>query len=74
VVIARITEQGLTSIAVLVVLLWTCVIGERMIVHNASAGAAQTLIAMRALKLKNRQEPVAAPVRRAHPRRRTSVG
>jgi hypothetical protein len=71
--VAKITGQGLTSIAILVALLWTCAIGERVIVGRATAGAAQVMRAMRELRLKNRREPVATPPR---PRRiqRVEVG
>lgn len=61
VAIAKITGQGLTSIAVLVALLWACVIGERVLARRANAGAAQVYEAMRRLRLKQRREPAAAP-------------
>jgi hypothetical protein len=71
VAIARITGQGLTSIAILVMLLWVCVIGERVIVDRANAETTEALRAMRSLQLKNRQQPAAtpihAPLRRLHP-------
>jgi hypothetical protein len=71
--VAKITGQGLTSIAILVALLWTCAIGERVILGRATAGAAQVMRAMRELRLKNRREPAATPQR---PRRtqRVEVG
>lgn len=70
---AKITGQGLTSIAVLVALLWACVIGERMIGARASTAAAETLRAMRALRVRSgRDHPVTVPAfptpRRAHPK------
>jgi hypothetical protein len=69
--IARITGQGLTSIALLVVLLWAFVIGERIIVDRANAETSEALRAMRSLQLKNRRQPAATPVRpplrRQHP-------
>ena len=61
--IARITRQGLTSIAVLVVLLWTCALGERLIVRRANFETAQTLRDMRSLRMKNRQQPASVPTR-----------
>ena len=70
VAIARITGQGLTSIAVLVTLLWACAIGERTIVDRANAETTETVRAMRSLQLKNRRQPAATPVhptRRQHP-------
>ena len=72
--VAKITGQGLTSIAILVALLWTCVIGERVILGRANAGAVQVMHAMRELRLKIRREPAAAPARPPRPRLRTEVG
>jgi len=68
---ARITGQGLTSIAILVVLLWACAIGERIIVNRANAETTEALRAMHSLQLKNRRQPAATPahppLRRQHP-------
>lgn len=70
--IAKITGQGLMSIAILVVLLWACIIGEHIVAVRARTGAAETLRAMRALRLQNRREPAAVPARplarRSHPK------
>jgi hypothetical protein len=69
--IARITGQGLTSIAILVVFLWACVIGERVIVARANAETTEAVRAMRSLQFKSRRQPAAAPARptprRQHP-------
>jgi hypothetical protein len=72
--VAKITGQGLTSIAILVALLWACVIGERVIVWRANAGAAQVSRAMRTLRMKNRREPAATPARPAHRRLHPDIG
>jgi len=72
--VAKITGQGLTSIAILVALLWTCAIGERVILGRANAGAAQVVRAMRELRLKTRREPAATPACPPHRRLRTKVG
>jgi hypothetical protein len=72
--VAKITGQGLTSIAILVALLWTCAIGERVILGRANAGAAQVMRAMRELRFKTRREPAATPVRLPHRRLHTEVG
>ena len=72
--VARITGQGLTSIAILVALLWTCLICQRVILGRANAGAAQVMRAMRELRLKNRRQPAAAPARPPHRQRNTEVG
>jgi hypothetical protein len=72
--VVKITGQGLTSIAILVALLWTCVIGERVIAGRAGAGAAQVVRAMRELRLKNRREPAATPAKPLHRRLGAAVG
>jgi len=72
--VAKITGQGLTSIALLVALLWTCVIGERFILRRAADDAAQVMQAMRELRLKNRQEPAGAPVHRPYRRPHAEMG
>jgi len=59
--VAKITGHGLASIAILVALLWSCVIGERVFFGRANADLLQTVRAMRELRLKNRREPVASP-------------
>jgi hypothetical protein len=66
---AKITGQGLVSIAILVALLWTCIIGERVIARRAAAANEQALRAMRALRIKNVRAPAATPVRRPVHRR-----
>jgi len=72
--VAKITGQGLTSIAILVALLWTCVIGERVILGRANARAAQVVRAMRDLRSKTRREPAATPVRRPQRRLHSELG
>ncbi len=74
VAIAKITGQGLTSIAVLVALLWACVIGERVIAGRANAGAAEVYDAMRTLRLKKQREPAAVPGKTEHHRARPAMG
>lgn len=69
--LAKITGEGLTAIAILVVLLWSCAVGERVIVNRANAETTEALRAMRSLQLKNRRLPAATParpaLRRMHP-------
>lgn len=72
--IARITGQGLISIAILVALLWVCAIGERVIVERANLQAAQTLRAMRSLQIKNRRPPASTPARPAQRRLHPELG
>ncbi|MGC9950001.1 MAG: hypothetical protein ABSF64_26845 [Bryobacteraceae bacterium] len=72
--VAKITGQGLTSIAILVALLWTCVIGERVMLGRANDDALRVMHGMRELRLKNRREPAASPARPGHRRLRVEVG
>ena len=72
--VARITGQGLTSIAILVALLWTCVISQRVILGRANDGAVQVMRAIRELRLKNRRRPATAPARPPHRQRSTEAG
>jgi hypothetical protein len=59
--IARITGSGLTGIALSVVLLWSCIISERLIVKNANVEARRTLQEMRMMRLRRHLVPVSAP-------------
>ena len=65
--IAKITGQGLAAIALSVALLWSCLIGERVMVRRASAERALVMRDLQHmqrthLQLKHRSEPVSAPV------------
>lgn len=59
--LARITGAGLSSIALLVAILWGCILGEHLIVQRANRDMTQALTAIRALQLKKRVQPAAAP-------------
>ena len=59
--IAKITGQGLTSIAILVALLWACVIGERVLARRAIAETEQALRTIHELQRKNRRQPATSP-------------
>jgi hypothetical protein len=60
--LAEITKQGLASMALVVALLWGCILGERAIVHRADRETAQALQAMRSLQIhKQRQQPASQP-------------
>ena len=65
--IAKITGQGLAAIALSVALLWTCLIGERVIVRRAFAERALVMRDLQRmqrthLQRNHRSEPVSAPV------------
>ncbi|HXM40856.1 MAG TPA: hypothetical protein VN924_06360 [Bryobacteraceae bacterium] len=62
------------SIAILVALLWTCAIAERVILRRANAGAAQVMRAMRELQFKNRRQPALTPARTPRRRPHTEAG
>jgi hypothetical protein len=62
--IARITGQGLTLIGLLVVLLWACLIGEKVTLRQAQAEYARAMRDVRVLRLRQQPVPVSLPVRR----------
>lgn len=69
--IFKITRLGLSSITVLVVLLWGCVFTERALVRQARMDNYRALRQMRKLKLLRHVEPAAQPQpmpsRQSHP-------
>lgn len=70
--IAKITGPGLKSIAMLVLLLWGCIVGEHVIVKQANMEAYRALQDIRSLQLQKRAEPVSVPKPRIpHPARPT---
>ena len=70
--IAKITGPGLAAIALSVALLWSCLIGERVMVRRAYAERAvvmrdllrmqRTHLQLNPLRRNYRSEPVSAPV------------
>ncbi len=59
--IAKITRQGLAVIASLVILLWGCVIGERVVVQRANLEAYRALRDLELLRAKKKAQPVSVP-------------
>jgi hypothetical protein len=59
--LVQITRQGLVSMAILVAILWGCIITERRISLNAKIETYRALRDMRYLKFKRRVEPAAQP-------------
>lgn len=59
--IAKITGEGLASIAVLVTLLWGCVLVEGSMVRNSRRETARLLMDLRKLKNGGRVIPVSRP-------------
>ena len=60
--IAKITRQGLISIAILVAILWGCLVTERVWTRNAKLDTYRALRQIRYLKLQRRVEPASAPI------------
>ena len=65
--IMKITGAGLASIAILVAMLWGCILGEHLIVQRANRELASAMSEIRTLQ-KRRVVPVSTP-RTRHPRR-----
>lgn len=72
--IARITGQGLFAIAFSVALLWSCLIGERVLVHRAIAERTQVLRQIQQLQRHRRPIPVLNPAPGSLRRPRVTVG
>ena len=68
-VLAKITGAGLSSIAMLVIVLWACILGERLIVDHANREFSGAMAEIRQLQMKRRAEPasVPTPIHRTHP-------
>ena len=58
---AKITGAGLSSIALLVTVLWGCIVGEHLILRNANRDFSQAMAQIHELQSKRRMEPAAAP-------------
>jgi len=67
VALAKITRPGLVSIAVLVAILWGCILTERSLLRNSRMETYRALRDMRYLKFKRRVEPVSQPARPSNP-------
>jgi len=59
--IAKITGQGLYAMAFSVALLWSCLIGERVMVQRAVAERTRVLHEIEQLQRQRRPIPVTAP-------------
>jgi len=71
-VLAKISGKGLISIAMLVGILWACILGEHWIVARANREFSRAMIELRQLQLKRHAEPASIPVKAQ--RVRPSVG
>jgi len=72
--VAKITGQGLFAIACSVALLWSCLIGEHMMVRKATAERVRVLREMEQLQKQFRPVPVSAPQPVASHRSPVTVG
>jgi hypothetical protein len=61
VTIAKITTPGLAAMAVSVAFLWSCVIGEQVLLRNAAREQTQVLREMNLLRQRQRIAPVSDP-------------
>ena len=60
--LAKITRQGLVSIAVLVAILWGCVLSERYLSRNNKIETYRVLRDIRYLRFKIHAEPASQPL------------
>ncbi len=67
--IAKITGQGLTWIAALVIVLWCCILTESVVIRRARLDAQRSVNKLRVLRLKRRAEPAALPIPTKAPNR-----
>ena len=59
--VAKITREGLVTIAVLVAILWGCILTERVLSRNTSIETYRVLRQIRYLKFKLHVEPASNP-------------
>lgn len=59
--LAKITREGLVTIAVLVAILWGCILTERILSRNTSIETYRVLRQIRYLKFKLHVEPASDP-------------
>ena len=68
--LAKITGSGLSSIALLVAVLWACIVGEQIVLQRANRELGQAMTEIRQLQSRKRAEPASTPAPR-HPVRPT---
>ena len=72
--IAKITGRGLAAIAVSVGLLWSCFVGERLILKRSYAKRAQVFRELRQMQLMQHTQPASTPLSPSPHRSNTTVG
>ena len=65
--LTKISRTGLVSIAILVAILWGCIVSERYLLRNSKMDTYRALRDMRYLKFKRRVEPASRPSRPSGP-------
>jgi hypothetical protein len=60
--IAKITREGLVCIAVLVAILWGCILAERILTRRTSMETYRVMRQIRYMKFKRQIEPASRPV------------
>jgi hypothetical protein len=71
--IVKITGEGLAAIALSVGLLWSCFVGERLILNRSYACRSQVMRDLRQMQLQRRTQPVSTPMP-VRPRSSPTVG
>lgn len=59
--VSRITGHGLTAMALSVALLWSCLVGERLILQHANEQEARALREIQHLRLRFQSRPASSP-------------
>jgi hypothetical protein len=62
--LAKITGAGLSAIAMLVMVLWACILGEHLIVQRANRELAGAMTEIRTLQLRKSALPTSTPMPR----------
>jgi hypothetical protein len=62
--LAKISGAGLSSIAMLVVILWACILGEHLIVDRANREFTSAMAQLHELQMKKQAEPASVPTPR----------
>jgi hypothetical protein len=59
--LARISRAGLASIAALVAILWSCILGEHLIVKRANREFSRAMFEIRLLQMRKQTVPASLP-------------
>ena len=62
VTVAKITTPGLAALGVSVALLWSCFIGEQVLLRNAAHEQTRVLYEIKLLRERQRSQPASMPV------------